>query len=52
VFVAEENIVCTLKWQSLKAKIGKTKKLSLVGLTPDYFSNLPKYYVTSSVEIY
>jgi hypothetical protein len=34
VFVAYKNIVCTLKWPSLKAKIGKTKKSSLVGLTP------------------
>jgi hypothetical protein len=27
VFVAYKNIVCTLKWPSLKATIGKTKKL-------------------------
>jgi hypothetical protein len=26
VFVAYKNIVCTLKWPSLKAKIRKTKK--------------------------
>jgi hypothetical protein len=26
VFVAKENIVCTLKWPSFKAKIGKRKK--------------------------
>jgi hypothetical protein len=26
VFVAERNIVCTLKWPNLKAKIGKMKK--------------------------
>jgi hypothetical protein len=26
VFVAYKNIVCTLKWPSLKAKIEKTKK--------------------------
>ncbi len=26
MFVAWENTVCTLKWPSLKAKIGKTKK--------------------------
>jgi hypothetical protein len=35
VFVAYENIVCTLKWQSLISKIGKTNKSKLVGLTPD-----------------
>jgi hypothetical protein len=37
VFVAQENIVCTLKWPSLTAKIGKKysfyKEKSLVGLT-------------------
>ncbi len=27
MFAAYENIVCSLKWISLKAKIGKTKKL-------------------------
>jgi hypothetical protein len=26
VFVAHKNIACTLKWPSLKAKIGKMKK--------------------------
>jgi hypothetical protein len=39
VFIAQENIVCTLKWPSLIAKTGKNlrfkrKEKSLVGLTP------------------
>jgi hypothetical protein len=33
VFVSYKNIVCTLKWPSLKAKIGKHENQSLVGLT-------------------
>ncbi len=33
MFVAEENIFCTIKWPCLIAKIGKTKNQSMVGLT-------------------
>jgi hypothetical protein len=35
VFVAQENMVCTLKWPSL---IAKTEEKSLVGLTPEQVS--------------
>jgi hypothetical protein len=34
VFVAKENIVCTLKWPSLKAKFGKTKKSKFYKIEP------------------
>jgi len=40
VFVAQENIVCTLKWPSLTAEKQKknfNKEKSLVGLTPGAF---------------
>ncbi len=35
MFVALENIVCTLKWPSLIAKIRKQSNQNLVGLTPE-----------------
>ncbi len=35
--VAKENIVCTLKWPSLKAKIVKTKKSKFYKIEPWFF---------------
>jgi hypothetical protein len=48
VFVVYENIVCTLKWPSLKEKIRKTKK-SQIGMTPVFEFKTPNY---SSVDVF
>jgi hypothetical protein len=45
VFVAYKNIVCTLKWASLKAQIGKTK-ISMFGRIDSWGNEGPKKFQT------